>query len=187
MFPSLAFVRSFLYPGLNPYEKHLRTHSPFAHKAVVHSLFTVQLDVTHDIPRPATLGFEFIAGPVQHLFKDQPPSLTTILKIFSVLAVRFRGQYTHTAKMDWHRPFDTKIQFFEDFLNSTSPKDLARILTGADEKDFSELSRQSVTANDAFVRGLVGNWRTLCISVWECCSALPDIAQYLRECAEVRT
>lgn len=35
-------------------------------------------------------GLEFIARPIQNLFKDQPPKLTAILKIFSALAVRFR-------------------------------------------------------------------------------------------------
>lgn len=137
------------------------------------------------MPQTLTPGFGFIAGPVQVLFRDQPPSLTTVLKIFSVLAVRFRRHYIHTAKMEWYLPLDTSILFLEDCLNSTSPKDLARTMTGTDELDFSGLSRQSILANDNFVRRLLTNWHDLSISVWECCTALPDIVPFLRECAQV--
>ncbi|KAJ5692362.1 hypothetical protein N7462_001785 [Penicillium macrosclerotiorum] len=165
-------------------EKHLRNKSPFAHKALVHSIRTVQPDATQHMPRPTSPGFEFIAGPIQRLFKDQPPSLKSILKIFSVLAIRFRQQYIHTPKMEWTKSFDTTILFLEDYLNSTSPMDLASTLTGADEIDYSRLSRQSIATNDAHVRGILENWHTLRISVWECCSALPDTVPYLRDCAQ---
>ncbi|KAJ5153250.1 uncharacterized protein N7482_009728 [Penicillium canariense] len=158
--------------------------SPFAHRALMQCIRTLRPDATRDMPQPTTPGFEFIAGPVQLLFKDQPPSLTTILKIFSVLAIRFRRQYIHTAKMEWHRPFDTTILFLEDCLNSSSPKDLARTMTETAELEFSGLSRQHITANDAFVREILANWHSLSISVWECCAALPEIAPYLRECAQ---
>lgn len=151
----------------------------------MHCIRTLQPDAAHDMPPTHIPGFEFIAGPVQMLFKDQPPSLTTILKIFSVLAFRFRRQYIHTAKMEWHVPLDTSILFLEDCLNSTSPKDLARTMTGSDELDFSGLSRESIVANDILVRGLLTNWHGLSMSVWECCAALPDIVPFLRECAEV--
>jgi hypothetical protein len=62
-FPSLAFFRGFV-PGLNHFEKNVQTQSPFAHKAVVHSIFAVQPDITHDMSPPATPGFEFIARPI---------------------------------------------------------------------------------------------------------------------------
>lgn len=148
-------------------------------------IHTIQPDAAQNMPQAVTPGFEFIAGPIQMLFRDQPPSLTTILKIFSVLAFRFRRQYIHTAKMEWHLPLDTSILFLEDCLNSTSPKDLARTLTGTDELDFSGLPQQSILANDAFVRGVLTNWQNLSISVWECCAALPDMVPFLRECTEV--
>lgn len=64
--------------------------------------------------------------------------------------------------------------------------DLARTLTGTDEMDFSSLSRQSIVADDIVVKRLLSNWHSLSVSVWECCSSLPDIMiPYLRECAQV--
>ncbi|KAJ5118895.1 Guanine-nucleotide dissociation stimulator CDC25 [Penicillium atrosanguineum] len=167
-------------------EKLLRNRSPFAHRALVQCMATVQPEVTLDMPQSTNPGFEFIAGPIQRLFKDQPPSLTTILRIFSVLAIRFRKQYIHTSKINWHAPFNTEILFLEDCFNSTSPMDLARTLTGTDEIDFSSLSRQSIVADDVVVKRLLGNWHSLSVSVWECCSSLPDIMiPYLRECAQI--
>jgi hypothetical protein len=149
-------------------------------------IITVQPEQAHDMPQTTNPGFEFIAGPIQRLFKDQPPSLTTILRIFSVLAIRFRKQYIHTSRINWHAPFDTEILFLEDCFNSTSPKDLARTLTGTDEMNFSSLSRQSIVAEDVVVKRLLGHWQSLSDSVWECCSSLPDIMiPYLRECAQV--
>lgn len=166
-------------------KQHLRFQSPFAHRALVQCIHTIQPDAAQNMPQAVTPGFEFIAGPIQMSFRDQPPSLTTILKIFSVLAFRFRRQYIHTAKMEWHLPLDTSILFLEDCLNSTSPKDLAGTLTGTDELVFSGLSQQSILANDGFVRGVLTNWHNLGISVWECCAALPDMVPFLRECTEV--
>lgn len=148
-------------------------------------MITVQPDAIHDVKQYSSPGFEFIAGPIQRLFKDQPPSLTTILKVFSVLAVRFRRQYIHTSRMDWKSPFNTEILFLEYCLSSTSPEDLAHTLTSTDEVDFAGLSRQNILANDAVVKGLLANWHILSISVWECCAALPDITLSLRECAQV--
>lgn len=138
-----------------------------------------------DLKQASAPGFEFVAGPIQRLFRDQPPSLSTILKLFSVLAIRFRRQYVHTSRMDWITPFDTDILFLEYCLSSTSPEDLAHTLISTDEVDFSALSRQNIIANDALVKGLLASWHTLSISVWECCSALPDITPFLRECAQV--
>ena len=168
------------------HSQHLRTRSPFAHRALVRALFNIQPESTRHMPQSTTPGFQFIAGPIQSLFRDQPPSLTTILKVFSVLAIRFRRQYIHTSHMDWNQPFDTSIIFLEDCLNSTSAIDLARTLTGADEVDFGDLTRHNLIAEDAVVKRLLANWHILSISVWECCSALPDMmTPYLRECAQV--
>lgn len=139
------------------------------------------------MPQSTNPGFEFIGGPIQSLFKDQMPSLTTILKMFSVLAIRFRRQYIHTSKMEWQQPFDTGILFLEDIINSTSPVDLAGTLTNTDEVEYADLTRENIIADDALVKRLLANWHILSISVWECCSALPDMASYLRECAQVST
>ncbi|KAJ5668270.1 Guanine-nucleotide dissociation stimulator CDC25 [Penicillium maclennaniae] len=167
-------------------EKLLRNRSPFAHRALVQCMLIAHPEAALDMPQSTDLGFNFIAGPIQRLFKDQPPSLTTILRIFSVLAIRFRQQYIHTSKIKWHAPFNTEILFLEDCLNSTSAMDLARTLTGTDEMDFSSLSRQSIVADDVVVKRLLGNWHSLSVSVWECCSSLPDIMiPYLRECAQI--
>ncbi|KAJ5220082.1 hypothetical protein N7468_009286 [Penicillium chermesinum] len=125
----------------------------------------------------------FIAGPIQQLFRSQPPSLIPILKVFSVLAVRFRRLYVHVPKMNWYTPFDTSIQFLEDFLGSTSTNDLARSMTANDEKDFSRLTYDSLLSEDAYVRQLLANWHNLSIAVWECCSGLPYSIPYLRDCA----
>lgn len=137
------------------------------------------------MPPPIVPGFAFIATPIQGLFTEQPPSLTHILKLFSVLAVRFQRQYIHTARMDWKTPFDTTLSFLDDCLASSSAMDLARTLTRADKVDFSQASRQSLVTQDAVVQRLLANWHTVSMSVWECCSALPDLIPYLRECAEV--
>lgn len=130
-------------------------------------------------------GFEFVAGPIQRLFQDRPESLTDMLKICNVFAVRFRRQYINTAKVPWNKPFDASYPFLEDCLGSSSPSDLARTLTTLDKGDFSNLSRQSIIAHDEITKGLLANWETLTVSVWECCSAIPDLTPYLRECTQV--
>ena len=107
-----------------------------------------------------------------------------ILKILSVLAVRFRRQYIHTTKMDWNTPFDISYMFLEDCVGSISPKDLARTLTGTDEISLTSLSHQSIVTGDAAVKEMLSNWHALSISVWECCTALPDVISYLAECAQ---
>ncbi|KAJ5510317.1 Guanine-nucleotide dissociation stimulator CDC25 [Penicillium expansum] len=165
-------------------EKHLRSRSPFAHRALVQCLLAVRHGGYRDMPKPNTAGFEFIAGPIQALFKDQPGRLTTMLKILSVLAMKFRRQYIHAPTMDWKTPFDTSIPFLNDYLESTSPKDLARSIRGLDEHSFAELTRQSLIAEDAIVGQLLDQWRILSISIWECCAALPNMVPYLQECAQ---
>lgn len=87
--------------------------------------------------------------------------------------------------MDWKTPFDTEILFIEYCLSSISPEDLAHTLISTDEVGFARLSRQNILANDAVVKDLLANWHALSISVWECCTALPDITPSLRECAQV--
>lgn len=148
-------------------------------------LTVLQPSAIPDLKQSSVPKFEFIAGPIQRLFRDQPPSLSTILKVFSVLAIRFRRRYIHTARMDWRTPFDTDILFVEYCLSSISPEDLAQTLISTDELDFAGLSRQSIVTNDAVVKGLLASWHSLGISVWDCCSALPDITPSLRECAQV--
>ncbi|KAJ9490422.1 hypothetical protein VN97_g2856 [Penicillium thymicola] len=165
-------------------EKHLRSRSPFAHRALVQCLLAVRCGGNRKISKPNTAGFEFIAGPIQALFKDQAGGLTVMLKILSVLAIRFRRQYIHAPTMDWKTPFDTSIPFLDDYLESTSPTDLARSMRGLDEHNFAELTQQSLIAEDAVVRKLLLQWRKLSISIWECCAALPDLIPYLQECAQ---
>ncbi|KAJ6133351.1 hypothetical protein N7471_008566 [Penicillium samsonianum] len=165
-------------------EKHLRSRSPFAHRALVQCLLAVRPGGNRDVPKPNTAGFEFIAGPIQTLFKDQPGRLTAMLKMLSVLTIRFRRQYIHAATMDWKTPFDTSLPFLDDYLESTSPTDLARSMRGVDENHFSELTRQSLIAEDVIVGQLKIQWRELSVSVWECCAALPDLIPYLQECAQ---
>ncbi|KAJ5520096.1 Guanine-nucleotide dissociation stimulator CDC25 [Penicillium fimorum] len=164
-------------------EKHLRSRSPFAHRALAHCLLAVQPGGNRDMPKLNTAGFEFIAGPIQALFKDQPGRLTAMLKMLSVLAIRFRRQYIHPPTMDWKTPFDTSIPFLDDYLESTSPTDLARSMRGLDEHHFAELTPKNLIAEDAAVKQLQIQWRALSDSVWECCAALPDLIPYLQECA----
>lgn len=140
---------------------------------------------SRDIPRPNATGFQFIAGPIQDLFKDQPGRLSDMLKMLSVLAVRFRRQYAHAAAMNWKTPFDTSLAFLEDCLTYSSPMDLALNMKGLDEHQFAEITRQALVTDDAAVRQLFVNWQTLNISVWECCCALPDLIPYLQDCVQV--
>ncbi|KAJ5154582.1 uncharacterized protein N7500_010021 [Penicillium coprophilum] len=172
-------------PVYTEVERHLRSQSPFAHRALVHCLQAVRPGGNREMPNLSTAGFEFIAGPIQALFKDQPGRLTAMLKTLSVLAIRFRRQYIHPRTMDWKTPFDTSIPFLDDCLESTSPTDLARSMRVLDEHHFAELTRQSLITEDAVVKRLQIQWRALSASVWECCAALPDLLPYLQECTRV--
>ncbi|KAJ6157531.1 hypothetical protein N7470_005123 [Penicillium chermesinum] len=171
------------FPLYMEVEKCLRTKSPFARRALMTCLSDIKPDSINSMAPAAPHGLGFIAGPIQQLFRSQPPSLIPILKVFSVLAVRFRRLYVHVPKMNWYTPFDTSIQFLEDFLGSTSTNDLARSMTANDEKDFSRLTYDSLLSEDAYVRQLLANWHNLSIAVWECCSGLPYSIPYLRDCA----
>lgn len=137
------------------------------------------------MPQPNTIGFEFIAGPIQSLFKDQPGRLTDMLKMLSVLAIRFRRLYVQAATMNWKTPFDTSIPFLEDCLTSSSPADLAQNMKSLDEHHFAEITRQTLLTDDVAVKKLLVHWRALSISVWECCCALPDLIPILQECTQV--
>ena len=108
-----------------------------------------------------------------------------MLKTLSVLTIRYRRQYIHAPIMDWQTPFDTCIPFLDDYLESTSPKDLAESMRGIDEHQFAELTRQSIMTEDFIVEQLKIQWRELSVSVWECCAALPDLIPYLQECTQV--
>lgn len=165
--------------------KHLRNRSPFAHRALLHCLLTVQSGGNYEMPN-ATPGFEFIADPIQSLFKELPPSLTSILKVLSVLRVRFERQYVHARTMDWIQPFDIDFSLYEDLTGSTSAADFARTLTNADERSFSALTPQQVIAEDPVVTKLLSKWESLSIEVWECCTALPDMIPYIQDCVQVR-
>lgn len=137
------------------------------------------------MPQPNTIGFEFIAGPIQILFKDQPGRLSDMLKMLSVLAIRFRRQYVQSGTINWKTPFDTSIPFLEDCLTSSSPTDLALNMKGLDEHHFAEITRQTLLTDDAAVKKLLLHWRALSISVWECCCALPELIPFLQDCAQV--
>ncbi|CAG8081885.1 unnamed protein product [Penicillium olsonii] len=163
-------------------EKIMRWRSPFAHRALFRSLEAVQED--HDMLPCSTTGFQFIAGPIQDLFKDQPGRLSDMLKMLSVLAIRFRRQYAHAAAMDWETPFDTSLTFLEDCLTYSSPMDLALNMKSLDEHQFADVTRQKLVTDDAVVRQLFAHGRTLSVSVWECCCALPDLVPYFQDCIQ---
>ncbi|KAL4892915.1 hypothetical protein BDV59DRAFT_202275 [Aspergillus ambiguus] len=165
-------------------ETYLRGHSPFAHRALVQCLLAVQSGGTAEISTPTAPAFEFIAGPIQRLFKDLPPSLTTILKVLAVLSVRFQRMYVHAREMDWSRPFNVEFSFLEDLLAATSPKDFARTLTTADEGMFGKLTVQSILGEDAVTRRILVQWDHLSIDVWECCTGLPDMIATIQECVQ---
>ncbi|XHG09339.1 hypothetical protein AWENTII_012406 [Aspergillus wentii] len=165
-------------------EQHLRTRSPFAHRALVRCLLHVQAEGSSDMPLAPAPGFDFIAGPIQRLFKNSPPSLKSILKVLSVLGARFRRTYVHTPEMNWNKAFDTDATFIEDLLASTSALDFGRTLTTFDESTFAELNEQSIVTNNSAVKGILVQWDSLSMAVWECCSALPDLTPYILECLE---
>ena len=164
--------------------KHLRNKSPFAHRALVRCLHTVQ-DTEDDSSLSPVPGFDFIAGPVQRLFKEHPPSLTAILKVLCVLDVRFQQTYVHIPEMDWNKCFDTSVTFLEDMLASTSAMDMAHTLTSTDEGYFSELNPQSIMMESPVFLQLTAEWHSLSVAVWEVASALPDSISYLEECVQV--
>ncbi|KKK13868.1 hypothetical protein AOCH_001522 [Aspergillus ochraceoroseus] len=165
-------------------EKHLRERSPFAHRALARCLLAVQgISSQADLSSNTPQGFEFFAGPIQRLFRDLPPSLTLILKVLSVLGVRFQRTYVHARAMEWTRPFNVAFSFLEDLLGSTSSMDFARTLTNADERDFSGIVEQGIF-DQSLIQRLCIQWELLSLDVWECCTALPDMVGSIQECLQ---
>lgn len=166
-------------------EKHLRSRSPFAHRALVQCLLTLQPNGNGlQLPLSNAPTFGFIAGPIQNLFQDSPPDLTNILKVLSVLRVRFEQAYVHAREMNWAQPFNTTVCFLDDLLISTSAGDFARTLNTIDESHFSKLTQQSMVEENTVAMRLIEEWELLSTAAWECCVALPDLVPYIRECAE---
>lgn len=139
----------------------------------------------YDIRVSSTPGFDFIASPIQRLFSSHSTTLMGILKVLSVLAIRFRRAYVHTAQMDWNTPFDVDTSSIQGLFDSTSSDDFVRSRTNSDEKAFASLSPEGVIANDSLTRQYLANWEKLVSSVFECCSALPDRIEYIQECVQV--
>ncbi|PYH92686.1 hypothetical protein BO71DRAFT_356806 [Aspergillus ellipticus CBS 707.79] len=162
-------------------EQHLRTRSPFAHRALSSCLRVLSGQAVPPGPSP---GFAFIAAPIQNLFKEQSPSLKFILKVLSVLGVRFKRTYVHTREMNWTRPFGVEFTFLEDLLGSTSGADFAHTITNYDVRAFTGLSQKSFVEPDGFIKGLLTQWETLSTTVWECCTGLPDQIGNIQDCVQ---
>ncbi|KAL2808390.1 hypothetical protein BJX63DRAFT_35459 [Aspergillus granulosus] len=158
-------------------EGHLRSKSPFAHRAVAYALqgAGIQVEIANTGP-----GFAFIAAPIQRLFRDLPQNLTSILKVLCVLGIRFERTYLHAREMKWSQPFSIVFFFLEDILNSTSATDFARTLTTADEREFAGLIDQG-TFDENLAHRISVRWEKLSIDVWECCKALPKMIEYIQE------
>lgn len=112
-------------------------------------------------------------------------SLSKILEVLCVLAIRFRQTYIHTSEMNWHRHFDIDISFIKGLFDSTSPVDIACTLTNADLDAFSNLSPENIIKEDGVARQYLTRWHLLSRSIWECCSALPDRIGLIQECVQV--
>lgn len=131
------------------------------------------------------LGFEFIAGPIQHLFRTHPQIFSGILKVLCVLAIRFRQTYVHASRMDWYSPFDTETSFIQDLFDSASAEDLARLVTKSDKEAFANLTPENIITNDNLARQHLASWHKLASSIWECCSALPEQIVFIHRCVQV--
>lgn len=170
----------------NRHTQYLRTRSPFAHRALVQCLLAVQSGSNNtDLSTESGPAFEFIADPIQRLFKDLPPSLTSILKVLAVLGVRFQRTYVHTREMSWTKQFNVAFSFLEDVLAATSPSDFSRTLMSADEAIFGKLTVQGIMEMDAVTKKIITQWDMLSLDVWECCTGLPDMIPYIQECVQV--
>ncbi|KAF9889784.1 hypothetical protein FE257_006874 [Aspergillus nanangensis] len=165
-------------------EPHLRARSPFAHRALVRCLLDVQSGGTHEASAPITPGFEFIAGPIQRLFKDLPPSLNSILKVLSLLSVRFQRMYVHSREMSWTRQFNVGFSFLEDILNATSAPDFASTTTSSDAGLFTQLTVQDIVEEGVITKRILAQWDLMSIEVWECCTGLPDLIPFIQECLQ---
>ncbi|PYH44925.1 uncharacterized protein BP01DRAFT_423822 [Aspergillus saccharolyticus JOP 1030-1] len=164
-------------------EQHLRTRSPFAHRAVVMCLRSLRK--AGQLPAsPPTPAFDFIAGPIQQLFNETAPSLKSVLKVLCVSAMRFKQTYVHTRQMDWSRPFQLNLAFLEDLTASTSPLDFASTMSHIDEGYLTGLTHKSFSEPGPVVKRVFTEWELLSIAVWECCTALPDLVGYIQECVQ---
>lgn len=165
----------------------MRGKSPVAHRAVAQSLSVISYVSPASIPDERSPAFDFIAGPIQRLFRDHPPTLNSILKVLNVLAVRFRRSFVHKSahEVSWVEEFDTSVPFMDSLLASLSPADFARSVYTTDEQDFAALSLQSITTHDGIVRQILSRWSELSMQAWECCMALPELTEYILECAQV--
>ncbi|KAH8703708.1 hypothetical protein BGW36DRAFT_287136 [Talaromyces proteolyticus] len=173
-------------PKYQEVEKIMRTKSPFAHRAIVQCLSQFQDQGIAGISQARMSGFEFIAGPIQGLFKASSLGLYNTVKLLSVLRVRFQQTYIHVPQMDWHKKLDTRVPLLDSLLASLSAADLARSLTRSDESKFAQLSRDKLMSEDnPTVEALHDRWSILATSVFECCTALPEIVPYIQQCAEI--
>ncbi|KAL5332826.1 hypothetical protein BJX70DRAFT_406907 [Aspergillus crustosus] len=157
-------------------ETHLRSRSPFAHRAVVRALESIGLQL--NLPN-APPGFGFIAEPIQRLFQNFTSRLPSVLKVLAVLGVRFERVYLHSREMNWTRHFSVSFSFLEDILESTPTNDLAGTLTSNDEKEFAKLFEDQ-TFDHSMAKRLALRWEVLSIEVWECCKAVPDLIEYIQ-------
>lgn len=112
-------------------------------------------------------------------------TLARILRVLSVLDIRFQRTYVHTSNMDWHRPFDIDISFINNLCDSASPVDLARTLTSYDLNAFANLSPRNIIDGDEVSQQYLARRHLLSLSVWECCSALSDWIVFIQECVQV--
>lgn len=135
----------------------------------------------YDISRGLGPAFEFVAGPIQQLTKEYT-SLSKFLKVLCVLAIRFRRTYTHSS-MDWHEPFNVEVSFITElFDSSTSPVDIASVLTSSNLDTFKGL--QDINDEDRLARQYLANWHLHSLSVLEFCLAFPGSIAYIQGLAE---
>lgn len=170
------------------FHQYLRSRSPFAHQAVSQCLGNLLSEAAPSKLQSFSSGFHFVTRPLHCFFKDRPESLTDMLKLCNIFAVRFRRQYINAAKVPWSKPIDISYPFFENWITSSSPVDFARTLTALDKASFGEFHlRNNLTLdeNDESVQRLRSGWNALVESVWECCAAIPNMSAHLLECAQV--
>lgn len=146
---------------------------------------TIQPDGKHDMPSHDTLEFAFISTPIQQLFKTRSSSLSTIIKVLSVLAVRFQQTYIQSCKVNWFEPFETSLPLLEDCLSS-SVTDFAEALTQTDKRLSDRRSRGTHIEEDAMLSEALIHWQRLKDSVRECCSGQPNLVPYFQNSILVR-
>jgi hypothetical protein len=168
------------------YHQLMSTKSPFSHRAIVECLSQFQPNSVGEASLTYAPGFEFIAGPIQALFKASRQGLYNTVKLLSVVSIRFQQTYIHVPYMDWHKKLDTQVPLLNSLLVSDSATDFARSLTRSDESKLSQLSREKLMDDkNPMVMALHERWSTLSTNVYECCTALPEIVSYIQQSAEV--